>query len=101
VAIVVARRLRPNDIRKCLIDLFVEHKRPEHIRSDNGLEFAAKAVRHWLGKLGVKTLFIGSASPLGEWLSRKRQLQAQRRTAQRSITSNYYVGQATISRLMT
>ena len=28
-----------------------------------GPEFAAKAVRHWLGKLGVKTLFIGPGSP--------------------------------------
>ena len=26
-------------------------------------EFAAKAVRHWLGKLGVKTLFIEPGSP--------------------------------------
>ena len=28
-----------------------------------GPEFAAKAVRHWLGKLGVKTLFIEPGSP--------------------------------------
>jgi putative transposase len=36
---------------------------PEHIRSDNGPEFTAKAVRKWLGQLGVKTLFIEPASP--------------------------------------
>ena len=35
----------------------------EHIRSDNGPEFAAKAVRHWLGRVGVKTLFIEPGSP--------------------------------------
>ena len=28
-----------------------------------GPEFAAKAVRQWLGKLGVKTLFIEPGSP--------------------------------------
>jgi len=28
-----------------------------------GPEFAARAVRHWLGKLGVKTLFIEPGSP--------------------------------------
>ena len=58
LAIVVARRLRSDDVLHCLADLFVEHGPPEHIRSDNGPEFAAKAVRQWLGRLGVKTLFI-------------------------------------------
>jgi transposase InsO family protein len=28
-----------------------------------GPEFAAKAVRQWLGRLGVKTLFIEPGSP--------------------------------------
>jgi transposase InsO family protein len=36
---------------------------PEHIRSDNGPEFTAKAVLKWLGRLGVTTLFIGPGSP--------------------------------------
>jgi putative transposase len=35
----------------------------EHIRSDNGPEFTAKAVRKWLNQLGVKTLFIEPDSP--------------------------------------
>jgi hypothetical protein len=26
--------------------------RPGHIRGDNGPKFAAKAVRHWLGRVG-------------------------------------------------
>ena len=63
LAIVVARRLRSDDVLQCLTDLFVEHGPPEHIRSDNGPEFAAKAVRHWLGRVGVKTLFIEPGSP--------------------------------------
>jgi putative transposase len=54
-----AARLRSDDVLHCLADLFV----PQHIRSDNGPEFAAKAVRQWLGRLGVKTLFIEPASP--------------------------------------
>jgi putative transposase len=36
---------------------------PEHIRSDNGPEFVAKAVREWLTDLGVTTLFIEPGSP--------------------------------------
>ena len=36
---------------------------PEHIRSDNGPEFTATAVRSWLAEMGVKTLFIEPGSP--------------------------------------
>jgi len=36
---------------------------PEHIRSDNGPEFTARAVRSWLARVGVKTLFIEPGSP--------------------------------------
>lgn len=36
---------------------------PRYIRSDNGPEFAAKAVREWLARLGVQTLFIEPGSP--------------------------------------
>jgi putative transposase len=46
-----------------LSELFLEHGIPEHIRSDNGPEFVAKAVREWLPNLGVTTLFIEAGSP--------------------------------------
>jgi len=46
-----------------LFQLFILRGIPEHIRSDNGPEFTAKAVRKWLGRLGVKTLFIKPGSP--------------------------------------
>ena len=46
-----------------LFKLFVLRGIPEHIRSDNGPEFTAKAVRNWLNPLGVKTLFIEKGSP--------------------------------------
>jgi len=36
---------------------------PEHIRSDNGAEFIAKATRDWLCKLEIKTLYIDPGSP--------------------------------------
>ena len=36
---------------------------PEHIRSDNGSEFTAKAVRDWLMRMDVKTLYIEPGSP--------------------------------------
>jgi transposase InsO family protein len=35
----------------------------EHIRSDNGPEFIAINVREWLGRIGVKTLYIEPGSP--------------------------------------
>ena len=45
LAIVVARRLRSDDLLQCLTDLFVTHGPPEHIRSDNGPEFISQAYR--------------------------------------------------------
>src|SRR5438270_759352 len=36
---------------------------PEHIRSDNGPEFTAEAVRGRLDRVGVKALFIEPGSP--------------------------------------
>tara|TARA_Y100000031_G_scaffold147130_1_gene181787 strand:- start:47 stop:442 length:396 start_codon:yes stop_codon:yes gene_type:complete len=41
----------------------VQHGVPDHLRSDNGSEFTATAVREWLGRLGVKTLYIEPGSP--------------------------------------
>lgn len=46
-----------------LADLFVTHGPPEHIRSDQGSEFIANVVKDWLGKIGVRTLYIEKASP--------------------------------------
>jgi len=43
--------------------LFVFRGISEHIRSGNGPEFTARAVRDWLNHLGVKTLFIEPGSP--------------------------------------
>ena len=43
--------------------LFIYRGLPGFIRSDNGPEFTAKAVRYWLERLGVQTLFIEPGSP--------------------------------------
>ena len=63
LAIVVARRLRSDDVMACLADLFTQHGVPDHIRSDNGPEFVATAVRTWLDRLDVKPLYIEPGSP--------------------------------------
>jgi putative transposase len=63
LAIVVARRLRSDDVLHCLTDLMSHHGPHEQIRSDNGPEFVAKSVRSWLGRIGVKTLYIEPGSP--------------------------------------
>lgn len=63
LAIEVGRSLKSDDVLEVLTDLFTRHGPPAHIRSDNGAEFTANAVRDWIGKLGVKTLFIQPGSP--------------------------------------
>ena len=57
------RGLKSEDVLSCLNDLFLLRGMPEFIRSDNGAEFTAKAVREWLRKMEVKTLFIEPGSP--------------------------------------
>ena len=63
LAIHVDRKLNSQSVLECIADLFVRHGPPDHIRSDNGAEFTAIAVREWLGRIGVKTLFIEPGSP--------------------------------------
>ena len=63
LAIVVARKINSDDLLHFLTDLFIKHRPPEYIRSDNGPEFTAKVVRNWLERIGVKTLFIEPGSP--------------------------------------
>ena len=63
LAIEVARRLNSQNVLDTLYFLFCERGVPDHIRSDNGPQFTAEAVREWLEKVGVKTLFIEPGSP--------------------------------------
>jgi putative transposase len=63
LAIHMGRKLKSDDVLHCLTALFTEHGPPDHIRSDNGSEFTATAVRTWLRRIGVKTLYIEPGSP--------------------------------------
>jgi len=63
LAIHVRRKLNSQDVLYVLSKLFAQHGAPEHIRSDNGPEFVATAVRDWLARLNVKTLYIEPGSP--------------------------------------
>jgi putative transposase len=63
LAIQVDRRLRSDDVLHCIAGLFTDRGPPDHIRSDNGSEFTATAVRDWLGRIGVRTLYIEPGSP--------------------------------------
>jgi putative transposase len=63
LAILVARRITADDVLQQLAELFVARGVPEHIRSDNGPEFVATAVRDWRGRVGVTTLYIEPGSP--------------------------------------
>ena len=63
LAIQVDRRLRSDDVLHCIAGLFTDRGPPDHIRSDNGSEFTATAVRDWFGRVGVKTLYIEPGSP--------------------------------------
>jgi transposase InsO family protein len=63
LAVKVARSIKSQDVLECLAELFVHRGTPDHIRSDNGPEFTAQAVREWLDRVDVKTLFIEPGSP--------------------------------------
>jgi transposase InsO family protein len=63
LAIRVARRLSSSDVIDVLADLFIARGAPTHIRSDNGPEFAAAAVKGWIHGVGAKTAFIEPGSP--------------------------------------
>jgi transposase InsO family protein len=63
LAIEVERKLTSDDVLACLARLFVERGIPAYLRSDNGSEFTADAVRDWLCRIGVRTLYIEPGSP--------------------------------------
>jgi transposase InsO family protein len=63
LAIRVNRKLNSTDVIDVLSDQFILRGVPEHIRSDNGPEFVAKAVQDWIGAVGAKTAYIERGSP--------------------------------------
>ena len=63
LAIRVARKLKSTDVIDVLSDLFILRGMPEHIRSDNGPEFIAKAVQTRISAVGARTVYIAPGSP--------------------------------------
>ena len=63
LAIRVDRKLNSIDVVDVLSDLFILRGVPGHVRSDNGPEFVAKAVREWIAAAGAKTAYIEPGSP--------------------------------------
>ena len=63
LAIRADRHIRSVDVIETLAELMVTRGVPEHIRSDNGPEFTAHAIRDWLSKVGARTLYIQPGSP--------------------------------------
>jgi transposase InsO family protein len=59
----VERSIPATKVLDVLVDLFRIRGVPEHIRSDNGPEFIARAIRRWLSQAGVETLYIEPGSP--------------------------------------
>jgi transposase InsO family protein len=62
-AIRVEKRMGSHQVIETLDWLFKLHGRPEHMRSDNGPEFIAHAVQHWLAAQCAKTIYIRPGSP--------------------------------------
>ena len=63
LAIAVRRRLTSREVQEVLGELFLRRGCPTHIRSDNGPEFIATALRTWYQVLAVAPLFIEPGSP--------------------------------------
>ena len=58
LAIRAGRSIRSPDVIETLAELMTGKGVPGHIRSDNGPEFTARAVREWLANAGAGTRYI-------------------------------------------
>ena len=63
LALKVDRSLKAEDVIDTLAELFAIRGVPQAIRSDNGPEFVAAAIRRWLDQVSVQTLYIAPGSP--------------------------------------
>jgi transposase InsO family protein len=57
------QKLNATDVVDALTNLFILRGIPAYIRSDNGPEFVAQAVRDWIKAVGAKTAYIEPGSP--------------------------------------
>jgi len=63
LALEVNRGMTSEEVIDVLVDLFAIRGVPRHIRSDNGPEFIAKALRRWLKAADVGPLYIEPGAP--------------------------------------
>jgi putative transposase len=63
LALKVDRSITSEDVIDTLAELFAMRGMPQHIRSDNGPEFIARAIQRWTQQLAVETLYIAPGSP--------------------------------------
>ena len=63
LAIKVDRKLNSTNVIDALTDLLILRGAPAFIRSDNGPEFVAQAVRDLIAAVGTKTAYIEPGSP--------------------------------------
>ncbi len=63
ITIRVSRKLKATDVIDVLSALFILRGVLKHIRSDNGPEFIAKALREWITAVGARTAYIMPGSP--------------------------------------
>jgi transposase InsO family protein len=63
VALEVARGMTAQAVGVVLAAAVRERGAPVHIRSDNGPEFIAKAIRAWMAGAGLETLYIEPGAP--------------------------------------
>ena len=72
LAIEVERSLTSTEVIETLRYLFEVRGAPRHIRSDNGPEFIAQALRDWLAVSGVGTLYLEPGAPWETCPERRR-----------------------------
>lgn len=63
LVIEVGRSITSTGVVEVLWGLMEERGEPGYIRSDNGPEFIAEAIKGWLAQAGVETLYIEPGSP--------------------------------------
>ena len=70
LALQMERSITAEDVVEVLDKLFSERGEPAYIRSDNGPEFIAQAIKGWLESSGVRTLYYRARCSVGERLLR-------------------------------
>lgn len=63
LAIHPAWSIRAKDVIDVVTQAMKSYGQPEHLRSDNGPEFIAYAIKDWLADLNIRTIYITPGSP--------------------------------------